>query len=380
MQVPLLDLKAQYATIRDEIRQAIDEVCDAQYFILGPRVESFEQHVAEYCGVGHAIGVSSGTDALLAALMALDVGPGDAVVTTPYSFFATAGCIARAGATPVFADIDPATFNIDPQKVCDVLENPPQRFSDLQFKALAPVHLYGQVADMDPLMEAARAHGLKVIEDAAQAIGAEYPSGAGCRRAGSMGDLGCLSFFPSKNLGGFGDGGMTTTNDEDLARRLRRLRDHGGEPKYFHREVGGNFRLDTLQAAVLDVKLPHLDTWHKARRENAALYSKMFAGTPVATPAAVYVRSGVTNCHIYNQYVVRLRDRDAARDRLKAAGIGCEVYYPVPLHLQECFADLGYREGDMPESERAARETLALPVYPELTDEMQEYVAKVVLS
>ena len=195
-----------------------------------------------------------------------------------------------------------------------------------------------------------------------------------------MGDLGCLSFFPSKNLGGFGDGGMTTTNDEDLARRLRRLRDHGGEPKYFHREVGGNFRLDTLQAAVLDVKLPHLDTCHKARRENAALYSKMFAGTPVATPAAVYVRSGVTNCHIYNQYVVRLRDRDAARDRLKAAGIGCEVYYPVPLHLQECFADLGYREGDMPESERAARETLALPVYPELTDEMQEYVAKVVLS
>ena len=378
MKIPLLDLKAQYARIREEVRQAIDDVCDAQYFILGPTVEAFERHVAEYSGTNHAIGVSSGTDALLVALMALDIGPGDAVVTTPYSFFATAGCIARLGATPVFADIDPATFNIDPGRVRALLKDPPARFGSLNFKAMIPVHLFGQMADMDELLEIAAEFELKVIEDAAQAIGSEYPSSTGVHRAGSMGDMGCFSFFPSKNLGGFGDGGMVTTNSDDLAARLRRLRNHGAEPKYYHSEIGGNFRLDALQAAVLDVKLKHLDSWHEERRTNAAHYNKLFEGTPVATPQAVYAGTAATNFHIYNQYVIRVPDRDTVRDRLKAADIGCEVYYPVSLSRQECFGYLGYAAGDMPLSEQAAGETLALPIYPELTTAMLDHVAKTV--
>jgi dTDP-4-amino-4,6-dideoxygalactose transaminase len=372
----LLDLTAQYAGIRSEIRAAIDAVCDEQRFILGPRVEAFERHVADYCGTAHAVGMSSGTDALIAALMALDIGAGDAVITTPYTFFATAGSIVRVGATPVFADIDPVTFNLDPNRVEELLKKWPRRFGKLRPRVLLPVHLYGQCADMDPLLALARQHGLSVIEDACQAIGAEYPGEEGPRRAGAMGDMGCLSFFPSKNLGGFGDGGMVVARSTELADRLRVLRDHGAKPKYIHKVVGGNFRLDALQAAVLDVKLKHLDEWHEARRRNAQFYDERMAGGPVATPKAVYAGCGAKNHHIYNQYVVRMPERDRRKQTLHDAGVGCEVYYPVPLNRQECFRGLEYSEGDFPESERAARETLALPVYPELTREMQAYVVE----
>lgn len=386
MKVPLLDLKAQYADIREDIRKAIDEVCDAQHFILGPKVEAFERRIAEYCCVEHAVGVSSGTDAILVACMALDVGPGDAVVTTPYTFFATAGSIVRLGATPVFVDIDPVTYNIDPEKVREALESIPSHFGKLKPKVIIPVHLYGQMANMEQLLKLAVEYGIKVVEDAAQAIGAEYPSQNGIHRAGSMGDIGCFSFFPSKNLGGFGDGGMVTTNDSELAEKIRKLRTHGASPKYYHSLVGGNFRLDALQSAILDVKLSRLDSWHEARRVNAARYNKAFEGREVCVPKAVFSEgsfgkdSGIKNYHIYNQYVIRVANRDRVRERLKAAEIGCEVYYPVPLHLQECFRDIGYKEGDFPESEKAAKETLALPIYPELTQEMQEYVIDVLLA
>jgi dTDP-4-amino-4,6-dideoxygalactose transaminase len=377
MKVPLLDLKGQYAGLRDEIRKVMDEVCDSQYFILGPKVEAFEKHVAKFCGVSHAVGMSSGTDALLVALMALDVGPGDAVLTTPYTFFATVGSIVRLGATPVFADIDPVSFNIDPAKARKALASLSKRSAKLKPKVLLPVHLYGQMADMDPLLDLAKEFGLKVVEDAAQAIGSEYPSKHGAKRAGAIGDMGCFSFFPSKNLGGFGDGGMVTTNDAALAEKLRVLRNHGSKPKYYHKLVGGNFRLDALQAAILDIKLKHLESWHEARRSNAARYDEAFKGTAVGVPRAVYAGRGAKNHHIYNQYVVRVRNRDGMIERLRAADVGCEVYYPVPLHLQECFGNLGHKPGDMPESERAANETLALPIYPELTAEMQGYVADV---
>lgn len=402
MKVPLLDLKAQYADIREDIRTAIDEVCEAQYFILGPKVEAFENHIAEYCGAEYAVGVSSGTDALLVALMAFDVGQGDAVITTPYTFFSTAGSIVRLGATPIFVDIDPVTYNIDPEKARETLKSMPKRFKNLKPKALIPVHLYGQMADMDPLLDLSKEYGLKVVEDAAQSIGAEYPSMACCRnrqrrslgvrplnflrklqgqtpsrgRAGSMGDIGCFSFFPSKNLGGFGDGGMVTTSDSELAEKVRKLRNHGAKPKYYHGLVGGNFRLDAIQAAILDVKLTRLELWHEARRVHAGRYDKAFEGSDICSPKAVHKDSGVRNYHIFNQYVVRIARRDKTRERLKTAEIGCEVYYPVPLHLQECFRDLGYKEGDLPESEKAARETLALPVYPELTPQMQDYVVE----
>ncbi|MBM4142542.1 MAG: DegT/DnrJ/EryC1/StrS family aminotransferase [Lentisphaerae bacterium] len=371
MQVPLLDLRAQYAGLRDEIRRAMDAVCDEQRFVLGPTVERFEARMAAYCGVRHALGVSSGTDALLVALMALGVGPGDGVVTTPYSFFATLGCIVRLGAVPLLADIDPGTYNIDPRSAAALLADPPARFRGVTPRVLLPAHLFGQAADMDPLRALAREHGLRVVEDACQAVGAEYPGGG---RAGAMGDAGCLSFFPSKNLGGFGDGGMVLTNDAGLYERMRRLRNHGMEPKYRHELVGGNFRLDALQAAVLDVKLSRLDEWHAGRRRRAARYDAALAGTAIGAPEARYRDSGLANFHTYNQYVVRASGRDARRRRLERAGIGCEVYYPVPLHLQPCFARLGYRAGDFPHSERAAAETLALPVYAELTDAMQDCV------
>ena len=374
--VPLLDLKAQYAQLKDDIRPVIDEVCDAQYFILGPKVLEFESRVAEYCGVAHAVGMSSGTDALLASLMVAGVGAGDAVITSPYTFFATAGSIARLGATPVFVDIDPVTFNIDVAQAAALLEQWPESLRDVRPKAIMPVHLYGQCADMDPLLEVARACDLAVIEDAAQAIGAEYPSANGTRRAGAMGDFGCFSFFPSKNLGAFGDGGMVVTNRDDLAEKLRQTRNHGAEPKYYHKFVGANFRLDALQAVVLQTKLPHLESWHEARRRNAGRYNELFAGSEVKTPAAVYAENGIANYHIYNQYIVRVPNRDTVRQCLLDAGIGCEIYYPLPLHMQDCFASLGYNEGQFPESERAARETLALPIYPELDVEMQEYVAQ----
>ncbi|HEX9403772.1 MAG TPA: DegT/DnrJ/EryC1/StrS family aminotransferase [Steroidobacteraceae bacterium] len=367
--VPLLDLKAQFAQIRAEVMPVIDQVCASQHFILGEHVRALEEEVARYCGASAGIGVSSGTDALLLALMALGIGAGDEVITSPFTFFATAGTIARTGARPIFCDIDPVTFNLSPTAVqtfidehCAEREGLINRATGGRIKALMPVHLYGQSADMDPLMAIARRHRLKVIEDAAQAIGTEYKNGV---RAGSIGDVGCFSFFPSKNLGAFGDAGLCTTNDAELAESLRVLRVHGGKPKYFHAVVGGNFRIDELQAAVLRVKLKYLDGWTEGRQRNAAYYDAAFAdaglGEKLRTPAAV---PGYR--HIFNQYVVRAQNRDALRARLTERGIGSEIYYPMPLHLQKCFAYLNHRAGDFPQSERAAAETLALPIYPEL--------------
>jgi dTDP-4-amino-4,6-dideoxygalactose transaminase len=368
--VPLLDLKAQFAQIRAEVMPAIDQVCASQHFILGEHVRALEEDVARYCAASAGIGVSSGTDALLLALMALNIGAGDEVITSPFTFFATAGTIARTGARPVFCDIDPATFNLSPAAVqsfiddhCAVQdEGLINRATGGRIKALMPVHLYGQSADMDPLMAIARRHRLKVIEDAAQAIGTEYKNGV---RAGTIGDVGCFSFFPSKNLGAFGDAGLCTTNDAELAESLRVLRVHGGKPKYFHAVIGGNFRIDELQAAVLRVKLKYLDGWTEGRQRNAAHYDAAFAdaglGEKLRTPVAI---AGYR--HIFNQYVVRAQNRDALRARLAERGIGSEIYYPVPLHLQKCFGYLNYRAGDFPQSERAAEETLALPIYPEL--------------
>lgn len=380
MKVPLLDLKEQYAALRDEIRLVIDQVCDSQQFILGARVENFERHVAGYCGSRHAVGLSSGTDALLAALMALNIGQGDAVLTSPFSFFATAGSIARSGALPLFADIDPETFNLSPAAVRQVLKHPPRQLGNRKLKAVLPVHLFGQCAEMDEFRSLAAEHRLGLIEDAAQAIGAQYPSDSGVLRAGAIGDIGCFSFFPTKNLGGFGDGGMAVTSNDQHAERLKILRAHGSAQKYYHRHIGGNFRLDALQAAVLDVKLKHLETWHAARRIHAAFYDEAFRRTPIQTPSAVYAGQDLKNFHIYNQYVVRVSKRDIVREKITAVGIGTEIYYPLPLHLQECFNYLGYREGDFPESEKAAREVLALPIYPELTENMQKLVVETVLK
>lgn len=357
--VPLLDLKAQYAAIREEVRAAVDRVLESQYFILGPEVEALEAEVAAYCHCRYGIGVSSGSDALLVALMALDVQPGDEIITTPYTFFATAGAIVRLGARPVFVDIDPVTYNIDPAAL-EAAVTPRSR-------AILPVHLYGQMADMEPVMAVAERHGLAVIEDGAQAIGAEYRG----RRAGSIGHLGCFSFFPSKNLGGIGDGGMVTTNDAALADRVKLLRGHGARPKYHHKVVGGNFRLDAIQAAVLRVKLPYLDGWTAARQHNAERYRQLFAASGVVAGGLLALPSDAGyGRHIYNQFVIRTERRDELAHHLKQAQIGTEVYYPVPMHLQECFADLGLSVGAFPESEAAARETLALPIYPELSEGM----------
>lgn len=380
MKVPLLDLKAQYAGLKEEIVPVLNDLCDSQMFILGPAVESFEKKIAQYCGSGHAVGVSSGTDALLISLMALGIGPGDGVITTPFSFFATAGSIIRLGAVPVLADIDPVTFNIDPEKIRQVLKAPPARFKDLRMKAIIPVHLYGQSADMAGIMNVAKEYGLAVIEDACQAIGSEYPSVSGPKRAGAMGDFGCFSFFPSKNLGGFGDGGMVITDSPEHAAKLVNLRNHGMNPKYYHSMVGGNFRLDALQAAVLEIKLAKLEQWHEGRRKNAGYYDEKFGGTAVVTPEAVYRDSGVRNFHIYNQYVIRVPGRDNVIAYLREKDIGCDIYYPIPLHQQECFKDWGYEKGAMPESEKAAAEVMALPIYPELTGEMLEVVVNSVLS
>jgi dTDP-4-amino-4,6-dideoxygalactose transaminase len=378
MQVPLLDLKPQYRALKAEIDAALIKVCDSQAFILGPAVKELEAAVAAYSGCRFGIGMSSGTDALLAALMALDVGPGDAVITTPYTFFATAGTIARVGARALFVDIDPGTYNLNASGVESLLRQECerrgtdviQRATGARVKVLMPVHLYGQMVDMSPLMALAKEFGLRVIEDAAQAIGSA--DGAG-RRACSIGDIGCLSFFPTKNLGAFGDAGMCVTNDEALAAKLAMIRVHGMEPKYYHQLVGGNFRIDELQAAVLVIKLKHLDDWSRARQENACFYFGAFekAGlkSTITLPAAL---PGAR--HIYNQFIIRAPDRDALRAHLGKHGVGSEIYYPVPLHLQQCFEPLGYREGDFPESERAAQETLALPVFPELTREQLQYV------
>ncbi len=364
MQVPLLDLNSQYAAIRDEIRPVIDEVCDSQHMILGPKVQAFEEHMAAYCDVPVACGVSSGSDALLMVLMAEGIGAGDEVITTPYTFFATAGAIWRVGAKAVFVDIDPGTYNIDPALVEAKITS--------RTKAIIPVHLYGQMADMDPIGEIAARHGLVVIEDAAQAIGAEYKG----HRAGSLGDYGCLSFYPTKNLGGFGDAGMVVSKHADRAERLAMFRNHGMFPNYYHAYVGGNFRLDAIQGAVLDVKLRHLDDWVAARQANAADYERLFAASPVAGLVGLPLVADYTTSHVRNQFIIRLPAgrRQAVWDGLKEAGVGCNVYYPVPLHLQECFASLGYREGDFPVSEAAAKETLALPIYPELAAEQRQYV------
>jgi dTDP-4-amino-4,6-dideoxygalactose transaminase len=371
--IPLLDLKAQYAPIREEIRAAIDRVADAQHFIGGPEVEGLEREVADYSQCRFGIGVTSGTDALLVALMAVGIKPGDEVITTSYSFFATAGSIYRLGAAPVFADIGLEDYNIRP----DLIE---AAITD-RTKAIIPVHLYGQMADMDPLMQIARRHNLFVIEDAAQAIGSEYKG----RRAGSIGHFGCFSFFPSKNLGGFGDGGMVTANDPDLAHKAKLLRNHGAEPKYYHKLVGGNFRLDALQAAILRVKLKYLDGWTAGRQRNAARYRRLFAEAGLAGAAIVLPTEEPERRHIYNQFVIRCAAsqggagrRDAVIAALKDRKIGHEIYYPVPLHLQECFAACGYKPGYLPASEQAAHETLALPIYPELTEEMQAGVVEAV--
>jgi dTDP-4-amino-4,6-dideoxygalactose transaminase len=367
MQVPLLDLKAQYATLREELLAAVGRVFESQGFVLGADVRALEEEVAAYTGARHAVGCASGSDALLLALMALDVRAGDEIVTTPYSFFATAGSIARLGARPVFVDIDPRTYNIDAGRIEPVINE--------RTRALMPVHLYGQCAEMGALGEIAARHNVPVVEDAAQAIGA----GEGGRGAGAMGEIGCLSFYPTKNLGGAGDGGMLTTDDDSLAARLRSLRVHGESSKYHHQEIGFNSRLDTLQAAVLRVKLPRLDSWSDARALNAARYRELFADAGLLEEVGLpFEREGAR--HIYNQFVVRVGGgrRDALVEHLRREGVGTEVYYPVPLHLQECFRYLGHHEGDFPEAERAARETLALPVYPELTEGQQRYVVDTV--
>ena len=364
MKVPFLDLRAQYAAIRDEIAAALDEVFESQQFILGPQVAAFEKEIAAYLGVPYALGVSSGSDALLLALMALDIQPGDEVITTPYTFFATIGAIARLRARPVFVDIDPATYNMNASHVKAVVTD--------KTRAILPVHLFGQCADMDPILEAAQERGLPVIEDAAQAIGAMYKG----RSAGSMGAVGCFSFFPSKNLGGAGDGGLATTNDAGLYEKMKTLRVHGAGARYDHDLVGGNFRLDALQAAVLRVKLKHLPEWQDARIRNARFYDDRFTEAPGIQPPAVAPGNVMT----YNQYVVRVPQRDRVLEWLQAADIGCAVYYPVPHHLAGCFRYLGHGPGDMPESEQAAKETLALPIYAELTAEQKDYIADTLIA
>ena len=363
MEVPLLDLKAQYATIKDEVLAAVSEVLESQRCIGGPKIAELEEKIAAVSDCKFAVGVSSGTDAILNSLMSLDIGPGDEVITTPFTFFATVGSIVRTGAKPVFVDIDPKTFNINAELIESAVTK--------KTRAIMPVHLFGQMADMDPIMAIANKYNLAVIEDAAQSITSTYKGG----KSGSIGTVGCFSFFPSKNLGGIGDGGMIVTNDEQLYNRLFVMRNHGSKPKYYHKYVGGNFRLDPIQAAALLVKLPHLDEWSEARRRNAVYYDEKFAGTVVQTP---YMSGDCVS--IYNQYCIRVPRRDELIAHLREKNIGCEIYYPVPAHLQECFAYLDYKQGDMPEAEKAAKEIMAIPIYPELTDEMKDYVAETILS
>ncbi len=363
MQVPLLDLKAQYATLKDEILSQISEVLESQRCIGGPKVAELEEKVAAVSDCKFAVGVSSGTDAILNSLMSLDIGAGDEVITTPFTFFATVGCIARTGAKPVFVDIDPKTYNINPALI--------EKAITKNTKAIIPVHLFGQMADMDAIMAIADKYNIPVIEDAAQSITSTYKG----KKASSIGKAGCFSFFPSKNLGGVGDGGMIVTNDEDFYNRLVIMRNHGSKPKYYHSYIGGNFRLDPIQAAALLVKLPHLDNWSAARRKNAEYYNKKFAGSKVRTP---YISEDCQT--IYNQYCIRVPKRDEVVAHLKEKNIGCEIYYPVPMHLQKCFEYLGYKQGDFPESEKAANEIMALPIYPELTDEMKDFVVGTILS
>lgn len=390
MRVPLLDLSEQYRALAEPIRAQLDEVLGRQSFILGPKVEAFEQAIRRYCAAPNAIGVSSGTDALLAILMALEIGPGDAVITSAYSFFATAGCIARVGATPIFIDIDPETYNLSPvalerylTKSCHRDEEGSLRGPQGQkLRAIVPVHLFGLCCEMDAIHRISERFQLEVIEDAAQAIGAEYPFGGAAAKAGAMGEVGYFSFYPSKNLGAAGDAGMVICRDDALAQRLRSCRQHGMEPRYYHHFIGGNFRLDEMQAAILAVKLPFLDGWSAARRGVADFYGEEFKRlgltSQISLPAEPYRDRGLTNHHIYHQYVIRTPRRDALREHLTRKEIGTAIYYPLGLHEQKCFTYLGYRAGDFPETERAARETLALPMYPELSRDAQRYVAEAI--
>ncbi len=382
MKVPLLDLKAQYKTIKEDVDEALIRTAESQNLILGSEVELLEKNLCKYLDCKFAIGVSSGTDALLVALMAIDLKPGDEVIIPTYSFFATAGVVSRLNAKPVFIDSDPVTFNLDPAKLKTLITD--------KTKAIVPVHLYGQSAEMDLIMKIAEEYNLKVIEDAAQAIGTQYKDG---RKVGNIGHIGCFSFYPSKNLGCFGDGGLVTTNDEELAAKLKILRVHGGKPKYHHKIIGGNFRIDAIQAAVLNVKLPRLDSWTAGRQKNAELYTEFFKkynlaqsegrlkyddNNKVLLPEPVYKKNNLKYYHIYNQYVIRVENRDEMRKYLSQKEIGTEIYYPVPFHLQECFTYLGYKEGDFPVSENCAKDSIALPIYPELTKEQIEYIVSTI--
>jgi len=386
MNIPFLDLKAQYQSIQDEINQKILEVASSQKFILGSEVENLEKEIAVYSETRFATGVSSGSDALIVSLMALDVGEGDAVITTPFTFFATAGAIARLKARPVFCDIDMTSCNISPGKLEELLENQSKERQNLKIKAIIPVHLYGQCADMTPIMNLANKHELFVIEDAAQAIGAEYPSPSGIKKACAMGDFGALSFFPSKNLGAFGDGGMVLTNDESLAQKIKLLRVHGSRDKYFYEILGGNFRLDALQAAILRVKLKYLATWQQKRMEKASYYNNALKESGlteeglIQIPEALYKDKGVKSYHVYHQYVIRSEKRDRLKEFLQEKGVPTAIYYPLPLHLQKCFSYLGYKEGDFPVAEDAARQVLALPIYPELTSDQQDFIVSSIQS
>ncbi len=380
MNIPILDLQAQYEALREEINAKVLGVLASQKFILGAEVEALEEEIAAYSGVKFAVGVSSGSDALIVSLMALGIGPGCAVVTTPFTFFASAGAVARLGAGPVFCDIDERTFNIDPESVRAALEKEERAGRLGRVKALLPVHLFGQCADMTPLLSLAKEYGLWLVEDAAQAIGSEYPTPKAVRKAGAMGTLGTLSFYPSKNLGGYGDGGMVLTDSRRLADRLRVLRVHGETRRYHYALLGGNFRLDALQAAILRIKFPYLVDWQRRRRERADYYDRRIGETGlekaglVKKPGAVYRDAGPENFHTYHQYVIRARNRNRLQAFLKEKGVGTSIFYPLSLHEQECFSYLGYKRGDFPAAERAAREVLALPMFPELTAEQQDYI------
>lgn len=385
MNIPFLDLKIQLEDIKSEILKEINNVIDSGRYILGPKVEELEKDISNFCSVKHSIGVSSGTDALLVSLMALNINKDDIVITTPFSFFSTVEVISRLGARPVFIDIDPNTYNIDPEKLEDFLMTgisgctTKQRFDISKVKAIIPVHLYGQCSDMEKIYNIASSYSISIIEDSAQSLGSECPFKNSIKKAGTIGKTGCFSFFPSKNLGCFGDGGMVVTNDDNIAEMIRVLRVHGGKPKYYHKLIGGNFRLDSIQAAVLKVKLPYLNIWNSHRQENAILYNDLFKEfeLEIKPPSRIYFsKLKVKYDHIFNQYIIRVKNRDKLKIFLKDRGIGTEIYYPVSFHLQECLSYLGYKEGDFPESEKASKEVLALPIYPEIKIEYQCYIVK----
>ena len=384
MKFPLLDLKAQYRSIEKELKERVSEVLDSQMFILGAEVKALEEELSAYVGAKHGIGVSSGSDALIISLMALQVGPGDSVVTTPFTFFATGGAIARLGAKPVFCDIEPNTFNIDTAKLAELLEIEIEKKGNSQIKGIIPVHLYGQCVDMKPIQSLAEKYDLFVLEDAAQAVGSEYLMDSEVKRACTLGDLGILSFYPAKNLGACGDAGMVLTNNQNLVDRIRLLRVHGSSNKYMYDIIGGNFRMDAIQATVLRVKLKHLDSWIMGRQQKAARYETLFSSAGllekglIQTPEAVYRNAGLKYFHTYHQYVIRADSRDDLQLYMREKDVPSAIFYPMPLHLQKCFVYLGYREGDFPESEKSASEVLALPIYPELSEENQDYVVSTI--